>query len=444
MDTPAPTPFTPSSEARIEDALIAATRAFPLWRALPFGDRARRMFRVADLLETDAVRLGRLIATEMGKPVAAGIEEIRKCASCCRYYAEHAEQFLAVETVPGPASRNEIRYEPLGPVLAIMPWNFPFWQVFRFAAPALMAGNVALLKHASNVPGCAMAIERLFADSGFPEGVFRTLLIPAARVKGLIHDRRIMAVTLTGSVQAGREVAAEAGAALKKIVLELGGSDPFLILPSADLDRAVAVAVKARTVNSGQSCVAAKRFIIADSIYAEVEHRFVEAMRTLVVGDPFAPETQIGPLATEAIAAEVHAQVTETVSAGARLLTGARRLEGTLYEPTALTGIPPGSRGYREEVFGPVALLFQARNLDHAIALANDTEFGLGAAAWTRDPAEQERLVAELQAGQVFINGMVASDPRLPFGGIKSSGYGRELGVFGIREFVNVKTACLN
>ena len=443
MDVPTPQPAVFFNEAQTEQALASAAAAFPIWRATSFSGRAALMAQLAKLLETRADSLGRLITTEMGKPLGSAVEEVRKCALACRFFAGHAERFLAEEPVEGPAARNVIRFEPLGPVLAIMPWNFPFWQVLRFAAPALMAGNVGLLKHASNVPGCALAIEELFTDAGFPHGVFQTLLIPAGEVKPVIHDSRVRAVTLTGSVEAGRKVAAEAGAALKKTVLELGGSDPFLILPSADLDQAVAAAVKSRTVNSGQSCIAAKRFIISESIYEEVERRLVDAMRELVVGDPFDPATQIGPLATLAIADEVQSQVEESVKAGARLLTGGHRLRGSFYEPTVLADIPSHARAYREEVFGPVALLFRARDLDHAIALANDTEFGLGGAAWTADDAEQTRLARELEAGFVAINGIVASDPRLPFGGIKDSGYGRELSTFGIREFVNIKTVCV-
>lgn len=443
MNTPTPQHCESLSGEQIEHAIEAAAAAFLKWRTTSFDQRAMLINRVAELLESHAETMGHLITAEMGKPLVSAVDEVRKCAKGCVFYAEHAAGFLAEENADGPATHNSIRYEPLGPVLAVMPWNFPFWQVFRFAAPALMAGNVVLLKHASNVPGCAVAIERLFKEAGFPHAVFQTLLIRAAQVKTVIHDPRVRAVTLTGSVEAGREVAVQAGAALKKVVLELGGSDPFLILPSADLDRAIATAVKARTVNSGQSCIAAKRFIIADAVYDRVEQGMVEAMCSLVVGDPFEAATQIGPLATTAIADEVHEQVQEGIKAGARLLTGGARLHGSYYEPTVLADIPPSSRLYREEVFGPVALLFRARDLNHAIALANDTEFGLGAAAWTTDPEEQRRLVSELNAGAVFINGMVASDPRLPFGGIKSSGYGRELGVFGIREFVNVKTVCI-
>ena len=442
MDTPAPTPFTPFNESQIERRLAAAPEAFPAWRILPFAERAAHLNRAADLMEERADQLGKLITTEMGKPLASAVQEVHKCVKGCRFYSEYAEAFLAPESLPGPAARIFIRYVPLGPVLAVMPWNFPFWQVFRFAAPTLMAGNVALLKHASNVAGCAIEIEKIFTDAGFPLGVFQTLLIGAAQVKAVIHDERVRAVTLTGSVTAGRQVAAEAGASLKKVVLELGGSDPFIILPSADLDRAISTAVQARTVNSGQSCIAAKRFIIAESIYDEVERRMVEAIQALRVGDPFSPETQIGPLATAAIVEEVNEQVLSSVAGGARLLTGGHRLNGTLYEPTVLADIPRESRAYREELFGPVALLFRARDVAHALALANDTEFGLGAAAWTRDPEEEALLIAGLDAGQVFINGMVASDPRLPFGGTKNSGYGRELGAAGIREFVNLKTVC--
>jgi succinate-semialdehyde dehydrogenase/glutarate-semialdehyde dehydrogenase len=431
------------SAERVEQSLQAAAEAFPKWRTTSFEQRAGYLYKAAEILNAEAESLGRIVTEEMGKPISAAVEEVRKCARTCRFYAEKAEKFLAEETLEGPAAQNLIRYEPLGPVLAVMPWNFPLWQVFRFAAPALMAGNVGLLKHASNVPRCALAIEDILCRAGFPDGVFQTLLIPAKDVKSIIHDRRVRAVTLTGSVEAGRRVASEAGAALKKVVLELGGSDPFIIMPSADLDKAVSTAIKARTVNNGQSCIAAKRFFVAESIYDEVERKIVAGMQALVVGDPLESKTQIGPLATEAIADEVAEQVRDTVAAGAKLLTGGRRREGSFYEPTVLANIPADSRAYREEVFGPVALLFRVKDAEHALALANDTEFGLGASAWTTDPMEQRFFVERLDAGMVFINGMVASDPRLPFGGTKDSGYGRELGAFGIREFVNVKTVCV-
>jgi len=441
MDTPTPQHFPHFDSARVETALAAAAAAFRLWRERPFPERSALLNGVAGHLETRQEELARLITSEMGKPIAAARAEVAKCATVCRYYAENGAAFLAGQTVNGPAPVNRLRYEPLGPVLAVMPWNFPFWQVFRFAAPALMAGNVALLKHSSNVPGCAMAIESLFGD--FPEGVFQTLLIPASGVEAVIGDRRVAAVTLTGSVEAGRKVAAQAGAALKKTVLELGGSDPFIILPDADLDRAIPAAVQARTVNSGQSCIAAKRFLIHEAVYDEVERRFVAAMEALVVGDPFEEKTAIGPLATPAIAEEVHAQVEASVAAGARLLTGGRRLRGSFYAPTVLADLPPDAPAYREEVFGPVALLYRVRDLEHALEIANASDFGLGAAVWTRNRQEAEEAAARLENGVVFVNGIVASDPRIPFGGVKHSGYGRELGAAGIREFVNLKSVCI-
>jgi succinate-semialdehyde dehydrogenase/glutarate-semialdehyde dehydrogenase len=439
--------FAPLTEAELDRRIGRAAEAFRAYRRTTFGDRARLLSRAADILEADQETLARLMVTEMGKPIQAARDEVAKSARGCRYYAEYAERFLAPEEVETGASRSLVRYDPLGPVLAVMPWNFPFWQVFRFAAPALMAGNVALLKHASNVPQCALAIENIFRRAGFPDGCFGTLLIEADGVRRVIEDRRVAAVTLTGSTRAGSEVASAAGKVVKKTVLELGGSDPFIVLPSADLDAAARTAVKARTINNGQSCIAAKRFILHESIADELERRIVAGMAALRVGDPMAAETDLGPLATRAQVESVAEQVARAVEAGARVLTGGRRLDdrpGYYYAPTVLRDVGEASPVYREEVFGPVAILFRVRDLDQAIALANDSPFGLGASAWTRDEAEQGRLVAELEAGLVFINAMVASDPRLPFGGVKQSGYGRELAGHGIREFVNTKTVWID
>ncbi|HUF35878.1 MAG TPA: NAD-dependent succinate-semialdehyde dehydrogenase [Gemmatimonadales bacterium] len=437
--------FQPLSEAELDGRLECAAEAYRRNRRTPFAERARMMVRAAEILETEKDRFGALMVTEMGKPIQAARDEAAKSAWGCRYYAEHAERFLADEVVETTAARSWVRYQPVGPVLAVMPWNFPFWQVFRFAAPALMAGNVGLLKHASNVPQCALAIEEIFRRAGFAEGVFQTLLLETGQVRRVIEDPRVAAVTLTGSTAAGGQVAAAAGKAIKKSVLELGGSDPFIVLPSADLDLAVRTAVKARVVNNGQSCIAAKRFIVHEAVAEEFERRFVAGMEALVVGDPMDPAVDVGPLATAAQVETIEAQVRRTVAAGARLLTGGRRLErpGYYYAPTALAGVTPESPAYHDEVFGPVAMLFRVPDLDAAIRLANDVPFGLGASGWTRDPAERDRLVDELEAGLVFINAMVASDPRLPFGGVKQSGYGRELGPFGLREFVNVKTVWL-
>ncbi len=434
--------FEPATPEELERMLGAAAAASRGWRQTPMAGRSALMKRAADLLETEKARWGELMALEMGKPIGAGIAEAEKCAWACRYYAENAASFLADEPVATDASASFVRYEPLGVVLAVMPWNFPFWQVFRFAAPALMAGNVGLLKHASNVPQCALSIVEIFQHAGFPEGVFQTALIPSARVAALIEDPRIAAVTLTGSEAAGASVGRAAGGELKKVVLELGGSDPFLVMPSADLPAAAATAVKARTINNGQSCIAAKRFLVARGVAPEFERLFVEKMAALKIGDPLDPSTEIGPLATPAIRTEVDEQVKKTIAAGARLLVGGRQLEGpgNFYAPTVLAEVPAGSPGADEEIFGPVASLFRFDSLEEGIELANRTRFGLGASAWTRDPAERDRLVAAIEAGAVFINGMVKSDPRLPFGGVKKSGFGRELSVHGIREFVNVKT----
>ena len=434
--------FEPLTSAELEARLQSAADAYVRHRRTPIAERARLMLRAAEILESEKEAFGRIMVTEMGKTLKSAMDEAAKSAWGCRYYAENAERFLADEVVETSARRSVVVTQPIGPVLAIMPWNFPFWQVFRFAAPALMAGNVGLLKHASNVPQCALAIEEIFRRAGFPEGVFQTLLIETDQVKGVIEDRRVAAVTLTGSNAAGSQVAATAGKAIKKSVLELGGSDPFIVMPGADLDAAVQTAVKARVVNNGQSCIAAKRFIVAEPIADEFERRFVAGMKALVVGDPMDPATDVGPLATESQLRTIADQVDRSVKAGARVLTGGRKLDGSgwYYPPTVLSNIAPDSPAYSEEVFGPVALLFRVPNIDEAIRVANDSPFGLGASAWTRDPGERDRFVADLEAGMVFINAMVASDPRVPFGGVKESGYGRELSPHGIREFVNLKT----
>jgi succinate-semialdehyde dehydrogenase/glutarate-semialdehyde dehydrogenase len=370
------------------------------------------------------------------------VEEAAKCAWVCRYYAENAERFLADEAAETGAFRSYVHYQPLGPVLAIMPWNFPFWQVFRFAAPAIMAGNVGLLKHASNVPQCALEIEEIFRRAGLSEGVFQTLLIGAEKVERILDDSRVVAATLTGSEGAGVQVGVAAAKRIKKVVLELGGSDPFIVMPSAKLDEAIPVAVKARCINNGQSCIAAKRFIVAEPIAKEFERKFVAQMQAIRIGDPMDASTELGPLSTAAGLESLDKQVQESVRAGARLVIDGKRLNrpGNFYAPTVLADIPKNAPAYHEELFGPVACLYRAKNADDAIRIANDGRFGLGASVWTNDAAEAEKFVEEIQAGMVFVNRMVASDPRMPFGGVKHSGFGRELGAHGIREFTNVKT----
>jgi succinate-semialdehyde dehydrogenase/glutarate-semialdehyde dehydrogenase len=434
--------FQPLSGAEIEKKLQLAVAAFRAERKTSFADRAKRMTKAAQILESGKEKFGKLMTLEMGKPYKAAVAEAAKCATACRYYAENAERFLADEIVETGAKKSFVRYLPIGPVLAVMPWNFPFWQVIRFAAPALMAGNVGLLKHASNVPQCALEIEKIFLDAGFPEGAFQTLLIGSQQVEAILDDPRVVAATLTGSEQAGIQVGMAAAKRIKKVVLELGGSDPFIVMPSADLDAAVATAVEARVLNNGQSCIAAKRFIVAEPIAAEFERKFVSRMQSLRVGDPFDEKTELGPLATADGVKSLDADVQKTVQAGAKVLTGGHplKLPGNFYAATVLTDIPKESPAYREEFFGPVASLFRVKNIDEAIGIANDSRFGLGASAWTNDERERERFINELEAGMVFINKMVASDPRIPFGGVKQSGHGRELGVFGIREFVNIKT----
>jgi len=434
--------FEELSPDQINEKLQRASETFRTYRRTSFESRTAMMTRAAELLESEKHELGKIMTLEMGKPLKAAISEAEKCAWVCRYYADTAAKHLADQIVETNATKSYVRFQPLGPVLAVMPWNFPFWQVFRFAAPALMAGNVGLLKHASNVPQCALAIENIFLRAGFPEGAFQTLLVGSNAVERILKDSRVVAVTLTGSEPAGRSVASIAGNQIKRTVLELGGSDPFIVMPSADLDKAVDTAVKARTINNGQSCIAAKRFIIASSIYEEFTSKFVSAMKALRIGDPMLESTDIGPLATPQILEDLVGQVQKAIVSGARVLTGGHKLEqlGNFYEPTVLDNLDPSTPVSCEETFGPVATLFRVSNIDEAIALANVTSFGLGAAAWTNDTEEQRRFIDEIEAGSVFINGMVASDPRLPFGGIKHSGYGRELAEFGIREFVNIKT----
>ena len=438
--------FEALTEEGIDEKIQHAADTFREYKKTSFAERAQMMLRAAEILEEEAEDFGRLMTSEMGKTLAAATAEAQKCARGCRYYAENAERFMADEEVVLEGARAYIRYEPLGPILAIMPWNFPFWQVFRHAAPALMAGNVILLKHASNVPQCALAIEDIIHRAGFPEGAFQTLLIGSNQVQGVIDDPRVRAVTLTGSEGAGRSVGAEAGENIKPSVLELGGSDPFIVMPSADLEKAVSTAVTSRTLNNGQSCINAKRIIVHEEIADEFERRFVEKMSSLKVGDPMSEETEMGPLATPQILEDVDAQVRESVEAGARVLTGGKPMEGegNFYPPTVITDIPKESPAYKEEIFGPVASLFKVGDIDEAIRVANDTSFGLGSSAWTGDPQEQERFVNEIEAGMVYINRMTESTPEIPFGGAKNSGYGRELSHFGIHEFTNIKTVWID
>ena len=426
----------------IEDRLARAARAFPAWRRAPIQQRIAVLRSAAALLDERRDEYARLMTLEMGKLIAAGHDEAAKCALGCRYYAEHAEAMLRDEPIQRDGERSYLAFHPIGVVLAVMPWNFPFWQVIRFAAPALAAGNVGLLKHASNVPQCAAALEQLFRDAGAPDGVFQNLFVSSRGVPAILGDARVAAVTLTGSESAGASVAALAGKLIKKMVLELGGSDPFIVMPGADLDAAVATAVKARTINSGQSCIAAKRFIVHERIADAFQERFVAAMRALTVGDPLDPATQVGPLATEQVLRDLERQVAESAALGALVLTGGRRLErpGFFFEPTVLTNVPPTSPAYREELFGPVASLFRASSAADAVRIANDTRFGLGSSVWTTDRDEADFFAREIQAGMVFVNSMVVSDPQFPFGGVKASGFGRELSVHGLREFVNVKT----
>ncbi len=434
--------YSELTAGELEARLARAADAVPRWRFTALEERVAVVTRLADLLDQDKERLGRLMTLEMGKPLRAAVEEAAKCAAACRFYAEHGPRFIRDEVVDDPDHRSFIAYEPLGVVLAVMPWNFPFWQVVRFVAPALVAGNVGLLKHASNVPQCALELESLVRRAGAPDGVFQALLVGSDAVAGIIADARVAAVTLTGSEGAGRRVAAAAGKALKKTVLELGGSDPFLVMPSADLPLAIATAVKSRTINNGQSCIAAKRFIVHRDIADAFIDGLTTGMQALRVGDPIDPDTQLGPLASVRLAGELEEQVTMSVQMGARLLCGGHRdaHDSAFFPATVLADIPVESPAYRDELFGPVACVFVVRDATEAIRIANDTRFGLAASVWTTDDAEAERFAREVDAGSVFVNDMVSSDPRFPFGGVKSSGYGRELSDVGLREFTNVKT----
>jgi succinate-semialdehyde dehydrogenase/glutarate-semialdehyde dehydrogenase len=434
--------FDALTDAQVDQKIQKATETFKTFRMLPFAERARMMNRAAELLEKEKDELARLMTLEMGKTLRSAVDEAVKCAWVCRYYAENAEKFLADEVVETPARRSFIRYQPMGVVLVIMPWNYPFWQVFRFIAPGLMAGNVGVLKHASNVPQCALKIESILLEAGFPQGAFQTLLIGSDKVDRILNDPRIAAATLTGSEGAGIKVGTGAAQRIKKVVLELGGSDPFVVMPSANMEEAVTVGIKARVANNGQSCIAAKRFIVHEQIADKFQREFVAQMEKLKLGDPFDAKTDVGPLANAEAVTSLQADVAASVRAGAKVLTGGKPADmpGSFYLPTVLIDVPENSPAYREELFGPVASIFRVKNIDEAIRVANDTRFGLGASAWTNDQAEQERFINGLEAGMVFINQMVFSDPRVPFGGVKRSGVGRELSTYGIREFTNVKT----
>ncbi|HEX5370337.1 MAG TPA: NAD-dependent succinate-semialdehyde dehydrogenase [Dehalococcoidia bacterium] len=434
--------FEEHSPKQIDEALDRSIAAFRAWRETSFAHRAGLMHAAARELRRDASRLAGLITAEMGKPLPQSRAEVEKCALCCEYFADNAEAFLADIPKPSAASESYVAFDPLGPVLAIMPWNFPLWQVFRFAAPSLMAGNVGVLKHASNVPQCALAIENVFTQAGFPVGAFQTLLVPGAKAMSLVEDARIAAVTLTGSEEAGSRVAEASGRSLKRTVLELGGSDPYIVLDDADLEAAARIAIDARFQNAGQSCIAAKRFIVTESVADEFEARFRNGIEELSVGDPSEASVRIGPLAKGDLVDTLEQQVEASVKQGAQIVTGGHRLErrGYFYAPTLISAVKRGMPVFTEETFGPAAALIRVSDADEAIETANDSRFGLGANLWTRDIDRAKQLARRIESGSVFINGMVASDPRLPFGGVKRSGYGRELSDFGIREFVNIKT----
>ncbi|MCW6038837.1 NAD-dependent succinate-semialdehyde dehydrogenase [Spirulina subsalsa FACHB-351] len=434
--------FTPLTSEEIQSKIAIAQTSLEAYRNTTFAQRSQWLHQAADLLEKNSTEYGKIMTVEMGKTLKSAIAEAKKCALVCRYYADHGAEFL--KDIPGESDGSAafVRYQPLGVILAVMPWNFPFWQVFRFAAPALMAGNVGLLKHASNVPQCAIAIQEIIEQAGFPPGVFQTLLIGASQVEEVLADERVQAATLTGSEYAGASLAATAGKYIKKTVLELGGSDPFIVLNSADLELAVSTAVTARMLNNGQSCIAAKRFILQTGIADQFIEQLTARFEALKIGDPMDDSVDVGPLATASIRQEIDQQVQKTVAMGGKVLTGGHPLDrpGNFYPPTILTDIPPDSPGALEEFFGPVALVFRVNDLEEAIRLANGINLGLGASVWTEDEGERDRLINDIEAGAVFVNGLVKSDPRLPFGGIKRSGYGRELSIQGIQEFVNIKT----
>ena len=438
--------YTPHTAAEVEEKIASADAAFRALRSTTYAERAAWMLAAAQLLEDDVDIVADGITREMGRPLAGARAEALKCVKGMRFYAEHAEEFLADEPLADPsrvgASRALARYQPLGVVLAVMPWNYPLWQVIRFAAPALMAGNTGLLKHASNVPLSALYLDTLFSRGGFPEGAFATLLIGSGEVAAVVEDRRVRAITLTGSEPAGRAVAATAAAQVKKSVLELGGSDPFIVMPSADLPAAIKTAVDARLVNAGQSCIAAKRFIVHDAVYEEFLAGFTEAMSNIVMGDPFAEATQLGPISTESGRADLVELVADAIAKGASVRTGGAVPDGPgfFYPATVIADVTPDMRLHREETFGPVATVYRVQSVDEAVELANVTDFGLSSAVWTNDSAEQARFETEIEAGAVFVNGMTISYPELPFGGIKNSGFGRELAAAGIREFCNLKT----
>ncbi|MCC7106750.1 MAG: NAD-dependent succinate-semialdehyde dehydrogenase [Chloroflexi bacterium] len=434
--------FDPYSARQVDEALGQAHAAFKEWRETSFAQRAELVLRAAAVLRQNKERFGELIVLEMGKPIVEAVAEIEKCAWNCEFYAENAQRFLTDEHIPSTGLDSYVAYEPLGVVLAVMPWNYPFWQVIRFAAPALMAGNGAVLKHASNVPQCALAVEEVFRDAGFPRGLFRTVLVPGSGVEPIIADRRIRAVTLTGSDLAGEQVAAAAGRHLKKTVMELGGSDPFIVLADADLRSSAETAARARFQNSGQSCIAAKRFIVEESVVNEWEELFKAAVAAMKVGDGMDPSTRIGPLARADLVDALERQVVESVAAGAKVVLGGKRMNrrGYFFEPTILSGVTDEMVAFREETFGPVAPVIRAKSAEHAVEMANDSDFGLGGAIWTGDLDKGQTLARRVESGAVFVNGMTASDPRLPFGGVKRSGYGRELSAVGIREFVNIQT----